>query len=212
MEIFLFFNGYKYVMMGIIKFNLLRGAGYMDRNEALKLLKKYNESDSLIKHAYSVEAVMRHFAKENHEDEDYWGVIGLLHDLDYEKFPEEHCVKTREILLEENVQEEIIRAIESHGYGICTEVMPEKYMEKVLYTIDELTGLITATVLMRPDRNISELGLKSVLKKFKTPKFAAGVNREVILKGCEMIDMELNDVILETITAMRGISEELGFL
>lgn len=183
----------------------------MERSEALKLLKEYNESDSLIKHAYSVEAVMRHFAKLKGEDEEYWGVIGLLHDLDYEKYSEEHCVKTREILAGENVDEEIIRAIESHGYGICTDVRPERYMEKVLYTIDELTGLITATVLMRPDRNIHELGLKSVTKKFKTPKFAAGVNREVILEGCKMIDMELSDVIEETISGMRSIASELGF-
>lgn len=183
----------------------------MDRNEALKLLKEYNESDSLIKHAYSVEAVMRHFAKLKGEDEEYWGVIGLLHDLDYEKYPEEHCRKTREILTDQNTDEDIIRAIESHGYGICTDIRPERYMEKVLYTIDELTGLITATVLMRPDRNINELGLKSVTKKFKTPKFAAGVNREVIQKGCEMIDMELNTVIEETIRGMKEIADELGF-
>ncbi|HCW74590.1 MAG TPA: hydrolase [Clostridiaceae bacterium] len=183
----------------------------MERNEALKLLKEYNESDSLIRHAYSVEAVMRHFARLKGEDEEYWGVIGLLHDLDYEKYPEEHCRKTREILMQENAEEEMIRAIESHGYGICTEVRPEKYMEKVLYTIDELTGLITATVLMRPDRNIHELGIKSVIKKFKTPKFAAGVNREVILKGCEMIDMELTGVIEETINGMKTIADSLEF-
>ncbi|MFH5836635.1 HDIG domain-containing metalloprotein [Proteiniclasticum sp. C24MP] len=183
----------------------------MKRNEALALLKKYNESDSLLKHAYSVEAVMKYFAKINEEDVEYWGNIGLLHDLDYEKYPEMHCVKTREILEKEQADEPFIRAIESHGYGICTEVKPESYMEKVLYTIDELTGLITATVLMRPDRNIHNLEVKSVLKKFKTAKFAAGVNREVVLQGCEMIDMELNEVIGHTIEGMKTVAEDLGF-
>jgi putative nucleotidyltransferase with HDIG domain len=199
-------------MMSIdqLKFEL-QEAFSLERKEAMELLQEYNESDSLLKHAYSVEAVMRHFAKLKGEDEDYWGVIGLLHDLDYEKYPEEHCAKTREILTGKNADEEFIRAIESHGYGICTEVRPEKYMEKVLYTIDELTGLITATVLMRPDKNISELGLKSVMKKFKTPKFAAGVNREVILKGCEMIAMDLDEVIEETINGMKNAAVTLGF-
>ncbi len=187
------------------------GKSIMQRNEALELLKTYNESESLLKHAYSVEAVMRHFAKKNNVDEEYWGSVGLLHDLDYEKYPEMHCVKTREILEDKKVDEDFIRAIESHGYGICTEVKPESYMEKVLYTIDELTGLITATVLMRPDRNIHLLEVKSVMKKFKTVKFAAGVNREVILKGCEMIDMELSEVVKETIEGMKTIAEELGF-
>ena len=188
-----------------------QGEEKMERKEALALLTKYNESESLLKHAYSVEAVMKHFAKMNEEDEAYWGNVGLLHDLDYEKYPEMHCVKTREILEKEQAEEPFIRAIESHGYGICTEVKPEVYMEKVLYTIDELTGLVTATVLMRPDKNIHNLEVKSVLKKFKTAKFAAGVNREVVLKGCEMIDMELSDVIRHTIEGMQAVSEELGF-
>lgn len=183
----------------------------MKREEALLLLKEYNESESLLKHAYAVEAVMKHFAKIKEEDEAYWGSIGLLHDLDYEKYPEMHCVKTREILEEKKVEEPFIRAIESHGYGICTDVKPESYMERVLYTIDELTGLITATVLMRPDKNIHHLEVKSVLKKFKTVKFAAGVNREVVLKGCEMMEMELAEVIRHTILGMQSAAEDLGF-
>ena len=183
----------------------------MQRNEAINLLKEYNESDSLLKHAYSVESVMRHFAQLKNEDVAYWGTIGLLHDLDYEKYPEMHCVKTREILEEKRVEEPFIRAIESHGFGICTDVKPESYMEKVLYTIDELTGLITATVLMRPDKNIHSLEVKSVMKKFKTAKFAAGVNREVVLKGCEMIEMELSEVVEHTIEGMKTVADELGF-
>lgn len=183
----------------------------MERREALDLLLQYNKSESLIKHAYSVEAVMRHFATLKGEDEDYWGVIGLIHDLDYEQFPEEHCVKTREILKERGISEEIIRAVESHGYGICTDVRPERDMEKVLYTIDELTGLITATVLMRPDKSIMALEVKSVLKKFKTPKFAAGVNRDVILEGCRMIGMDLDEVMAHTIGGMKNIADVLGF-
>lgn len=183
----------------------------MRRNEAIDLLKEYNESESLLKHAYSVEAVMRYFAEMKNEDVEYWGTIGLLHDLDYEKFPEMHCIKTREILETRKVEEPFIRAIESHGFGICTDVKPESYMEKVLYTIDELTGLITATVLMRPDKNIHSLEVKSVQKKFKTAKFAAGVNREVVLQGCEMIEMELSEVIKHTIEGMKTVADELGF-
>lgn len=175
----------------------------MTREAAMELFHAYNESESLRRHGYAVMAVMEYFAKKRGEDEDYWGTIGLLHDLDYEKYPEEHCIKTREILEDTGASEEMIKSIESHAYGMCTEVKPEHPMEKILYTIDELTGLIVATVLMRPDRSIMPLEVKSVNKKFKTPKFAAGVNREVILKGCEMIDMDLDDVIFHTIEGMK---------
>ena len=176
----------------------------MKREEAMELFHEYNETESLRRHGYAVMAVMEHFAKERGEDEDYWGTIGLLHDLDYEKYPKEHCIKTREILEGRGIEEEMIHSIESHAYGMCTEVKPELPMEKVLYTIDELTGLIVATVLMRPDKSILPLEVKSVKKKFKTVKFAAGVNREVILKGCEMINMDLNDVIFHTIEGMKA--------
>ena len=182
----------------------------MDRMDALHLLKEYNKNESLLKHAYAVEAVMRHFAELAGEDQDYWGNIGLLHDLDYERYPDEHCMMTEKILKEKNVSADIIRAIMSHGYGICTDVVPERYMEKVLYTIDELTGLVTATVLMRPDKSIEGLEVKSVVKKFKTAKFAAGVNRSVILDGCQMIDMALDQVIDETIKGMRKSASEIG--
>jgi len=182
----------------------------MERIEALELLKEYNKSESLLKHAYAVEAVMKHFAELHGEDKDYWGNIGLLHDLDYEMYPNEHCLMAEKILMENNVSADIIRAVMSHGYGICTDVIPERYMEKVLYTIDELTGLITATVLMRPDKSITGLEVKSVMKKFKTPKFAAGVDRTLILKGCKMIDMELDQVIGETIKGMSKSAKEIG--
>lgn len=173
------------------------------REEALLLLESYNESSALRRHAFAVEAVMRHFAEKMEEDPEYWGLVGLLHDLDYEKYPEKHCVMTREILLKEGYEELFIRAIESHGYGICTEVPPVLTMEKVLYTIDELTGLIYATVLMRPDRSISVLELKSVKKKFKTASFAQGVNREVIASGAMMLEMDLDQIITITIEGMK---------
>ena len=179
------------------------------REEALHLLESYNESPALRRHAFAVEAVMRHFAERMGEDPEYWGLVGLLHDLDYEKYPEKHCVMTREILLKEGYEEPFIRAIESHGYGICTEVPPVLTMEKVLYTIDELTGLIYATVLIRPDRSISVLELKSVKKKFKTASFAQGVNREVIASGAKMLEMDLDQIITITIEGMKKAKELL---
>jgi putative nucleotidyltransferase with HDIG domain len=179
------------------------------REEALLLLESYNESSALRRHAFAVEAVMRHFAEKMEEDPEYWGLVGLLHDLDYEKYPENHCGMTREILLKEGYEELFIRAIESHGYGICTEVPPVLTMEKVLYTIDELTGLIYATVLMRPDRSISVLELKSVKKKFKTASFAQGVNREVIASGAKMLEMDLDQIITITIEGMKKAKELL---
>ncbi len=182
----------------------------MNRDEAMDLFHKYNETDSLRRHGYAVMAVMEHFAKEQGEDIEYWGNIGLLHDLDYEKFPEDHCVKTREILEQHGTPEEMIHSIESHAYGMCTTVKPELPMEKVLYTIDELTGLIVATVLMRPDQSILPLEVKSVKKKFKTIKFAAGVNREVILQGCKMLSMDLDFVIQQTIEGMKIQAELLA--
>ncbi|SFN28014.1 HDIG domain-containing protein [Proteiniclasticum ruminis] len=179
------------------------------REEALLLLESYNESPTLRRHAFAVEAVMRHFAEMMEEDPEYWALVGLLHDLDYEKYPEKHCVMTREILQKEGFEESFIRAIESHGYGICTEVPPVLTMEKVLYTIDELTGLIYATVLMRPDKSISVLELKSVKKKFKTASFAQGVNREVIASGAKMLGMDLDHIIIETIEGMKKAKDLL---
>lgn len=180
------------------------------REEAWELLNQYNKTDSLLKHALSVEGVMRHFARKYGEDEDKWGVIGLIHDLDYEQFPEEHCKKTEEILTAHNWPADYIRAVLSHGYGLVNDVEPIDQVEKVLYTIDELTGLITAAAYMRPSKSVMDMETKSVLKKFKSPAFAAGVDREVILKGCGLLDLELSDVIGECIEGMRAIAPTIG--
>ncbi|AOY77931.1 HDIG domain-containing metalloprotein [Clostridium formicaceticum] len=179
------------------------------REHAYELLTKYNKSKSLIIHGLAVEAVMRYFARKNNEDEKYWGIVGLLHDIDYELYPDEHCHKSKEILEKEGVDDDIIHAVISHGWNICIDVEPTRKMEKVLYAIDELTGLITAAVLMRPDKSILELEVKSVKKKFKSKSFAAGVDREVILAGCEMIAMDLDTVILWTIEGMKEAATEL---
>lgn len=181
-----------------------------DRQQALELLKKYVKSESLLRHAYTVEAVMRHFAGLFGEDEEKWGVIGLVHDLDYEMYPDQHCQKVKEILQAENWPQDYIRAIQSHGWKICSDVEPVEKMEKVLYTIDELTGLINATALMRPSKSILDTEVKSVKKKWKQKGFAAGVNREIIEEGIEMLGMERDEVIAQTINAMRKVAEEIG--
>jgi putative nucleotidyltransferase with HDIG domain len=181
------------------------------REEALALLKKYNHTDALIKHALAVEAVMAYFAeKYGEEDLEKWRVIGLVHDLDYEQYPEEHCHKTKEILAAEGWPEEYIRAIISHGWKICTDVEPLETMEKVLYTTDELTGLIVATILMRPSKSILDLELSSVKKKYKNKNFAAGVDRNIIEEGAAMLGLSLDEVIQETINAMRTEAANLG--
>ncbi len=180
------------------------------RQDAWELLNRYNKKDSLIKHALSVEAVMRHMAKKNNEPEEQWAVIGLIHDLDYEQYPDQHCVKTKQILEENNWPPDYIRAVMSHGWGIVTDVEPQTLLEKTLYTIDELAGLVTACALVRPSKSVMDLEVKSVKKKWKNQNFAAGVNREVIQQGAEMLHMELNDLIQDVIIAMRGISKEIG--
>ncbi|MDR1531841.1 MAG: HDIG domain-containing protein [Clostridiales bacterium] len=180
------------------------------REEALALFLKYNAGEPLLKHALSVEGVMRHFARKLGEDEEKWGVIGLLHDVDYERYPDEHCKKAESLLAEAGIPEEYIHGVVSHGYGICTEVAPEHIMEKVLYTIDELTGLITAAAIMRPSKSVMDLELKSVMKKYKAANFAAGVNREVIERGCAMLGMELQEVVTETILGMREVADAIG--
>ncbi|NLZ92892.1 MAG: HDIG domain-containing protein [Firmicutes bacterium] len=180
------------------------------REEAYALLTEYNKSDSLIKHALTVEAVMRHFAELFGEDPEKWGIIGLVHDLDYEMYPEEHCKKTQEILTEKNWPEDYIRAIVSHGWKLCTDVEPVEKMEKVLYATDELTGLIAATALMRPSKSILDTTVKSVKKKWKQKSFAAGVNREVIEEGVQMLGMELEQVMAETLTAMQKVADNIG--
>ena len=182
-----------------------------NRQDALKLLKEFNKSESLIRHALSVEAVMLHFADlYKAEDKEMWGVIGLIHDLDFEMYPQEHCKKTKEILEERNWPQDYIRAVVSHGWNICSDVEPLSDLEKVLYTIDELTGLIYATALMRPSKSILDLTPKSVKKKWKDKGFAAGVNREIIDAGAQKLGMERNDVIAETIKGMQKVAEEIG--
>ncbi len=182
----------------------------MSRQDAWELLTEYTKGQALQNHALAVEAVMAHFGRLEGEDEEVWGIAGLLHDLDYEKFPEEHCRKAEEIMRERGVDETYIRAMSCHGYGICTDAKPESRMEKVLFTVDELTGLINAVCLMRPSRSVLDLEVKSVKKKFKDKSFAAGVDRETIRSGCEMLGMELDDVIRETIEGMRERAEEIG--
>ncbi len=181
------------------------------REEAYQLLKEYNKNDSLINHALAVEAVMKHFAVLlGEDDQEKWGIIGLLHDIDYEMYPEEHCTKAKEILAENQYPADYIHAVLSHGWGICTEVEPVERMEKVLYTIDELTGLIAATALLRPSKSILDLEVKSVKKKWKQKSFAAGVNREVIENGAKLLSMDINEIIKETIQGMRGVAKEIG--
>ncbi len=180
------------------------------RSEAFALLCQYNQQESLIKHALAVEAVMRYFAEKNGEDVEKWGVIGLCHDLDYEQFPDRHCTMTRRILEEEQWPEEYIRAIVSHGWGICSDTEPVHDLEKVLYATDELTGLITACVYVRPSKSILDLTTKSVMKKWNTRAFAAGANREVIAKGAEMLGMKVEELVEETIRAMQQRAETIG--
>ncbi len=180
------------------------------REDAYKLLTEFNKSQNLIQHALAVEAVMRHFAELFGEDVEKWGVIGLIHDLDYELYPEEHCIKVREMLTERNWPEEYIRAIQSHGWEICCDIEPKERMEKVLYAIDELTGLISATALVRPSKSVLDLKPKSVRKKWKDSRFAAGVDRSTIQKGVDMLEMELSEVIAETIKGMQKVAEDIG--
>ena len=180
------------------------------REEALALLRQYNQNESLIKHAMAVEGVMRYIARKRGEDEEKWGVIGLIHDLDYEQFPDQHCKKTEEILKENDWPEEYIRAVVSHGWGICSDVKPESDMEKVLYAIDELTGLVVTSALVRPSKSVMDMKTKSVKKKWKQKQFAAGVDRSIIEKGAEMLGVELSELITDTIMGMREVAEEIG--
>ena len=183
----------------------------MDRAAAFELLKQHTHTESLIHHAISVEAAMRHFAEFYGEDVEYWGMVGLLHDLDYEEHPDEHCQVTPIYLREAGFDEDFIRAVLSHGYGLCTDVEPQKQMEKVIYIVDELTGFITAVALMRPSKSLLDLEVSSVKKKFKDKKFAAKVKRDVIRDGAERLRMDLDAVMEHCILALRTINEELGF-
>ena len=180
------------------------------RPQAYSLLTQYNQNEGLIKHALAVEGVMRYAARKRGEDEDKWGIIGLIHDLDYEQFPEEHCRKTEEILKENHWPQEYIRAAISHGWGICCDVEPRSELEKVLYAVDELTGLVATAALVRPSKSVMDLKAKSVKKKWKDKRFAAGVDRSIIEKGCNMLGMELTELITDTIMGMREVAAEIG--
>ncbi len=179
-------------------------------DEALSLLKEFNQSESLLKHAYCVEGVMRYMARKAGQDEEKWGIVGLMHDLDYERFPEQHCRKTQQLLEERGWPEEYIRAIVSHGWGICNDVEPQSKMEKTIYAIDELTGLIIAVALVRPSRSVADLEARSVMKKWKDKAFAAGANRSLIEKGSAMLGVELTELVTDVIMGMRQVADKIG--
>ena len=177
----------------------------LTRSEAWELLTEYNREESHLKHALIVESTMRYFSRKlgYENEEDFWGIVGLLHDLDFELYPEQHCIKQQEIMRERGIDPKIIRATASHGYALTVDIEPQHEMEKVLYAVDELTGLIGAVALMRPSRSVSDLEVKSVRKKYKTANFAAGCSREVIERGAAMLGWELDYLIEQTIFAMR---------
>ena len=181
----------------------------MDRNKAIELLKKYNKEEFHLRHAVTVEAVMKYFAKNKGYDEEFWGLVGLLHDIDFEKYPEEHCKKAPELLKEIGASDELIHAVCSHGYGLCSDVKPEHEMEKILFAADELTGIIWAAAKMRPSKSTKDMELSSLKKKFKDKRFAAGCSRDVIKKGAEQLGWELDKLLTETLEAMKNCEDEI---
>ena len=184
----------------------------LTRNEALTLLKQYNKEPFHIRHALTVEGVMRWFAADLGfgDDADYWATVGLLHDIDFEQYPDKHCQKAPELLREGGADEDMIRSVCSHGYGICCDVAPEHMMDKVLFATDELSGLIGAAALMRPSKSVSDMEVKSVRKKFKDKGFAAGCSREYIRRGAEMLGWEMDTLFEKTILAMRSCEAEIN--
>ena len=180
------------------------------REKAFALLQEYNQNPALVVHGMAVEAIMRHYAEKAGEDVEYWGCVGLLHDVDYERYPEEHCKKAVEILQNAGYDEGFIRAVVSHGYGLVCDVEPQLYMEKVLYTVDEMSGLINAAAILRPSHSVMDLEVKSVKKKFKDKRFAAGCSREVIRDGAEALGWELDKLFSMTIDAMRSCEEQVA--
>ena len=174
------------------------------REQALTLLQKYNKEQFHLLHALTVEGVMRYFAKELGYDEQFWGLCGLLHDVDFEQYPDQHCKKAPELLAEIGASEEMAHAICSHGYGLCSDVEPVHQMEKVMFAVDELTGLIGAAARMRPSKSVMDMELSSLKKKFKDKKFAAGCSRDVIKEGAERLGWTLDEVLEKTILAMRS--------
>lgn len=184
----------------------------ISRDEAFALLKKYNQEPFHIQHGLTVEGCMKWYAKElgYEDDAEFWGIVGLLHDIDFERYPEQHCIKAPQLLREGGVSEAVIHAVCSHGYDLTVDIKPEHEMEKVLYAVDELTGLIGAAALMRPSRSVQDMELKSVKKKYKNANFAAGCSRAVIEKGAEMLGWELDELIQKTICAMRSCETEVA--
>lgn len=182
----------------------------MERNKAWDLLRKYNKEPFHLRHALTVEGVMRYFAEQRGEDADFWGVAGLLHDIDFEMWPEEHCRRAPELLREGGADEAVVHAVCSHGWGECSDVEPVHEMEKLLFAADELTGLIWSASLMRPSKSVQDMELKSLKKKFKDKKFAAGCSREIILKGAELCGLTIEELMQQTLDAMRATEDEVN--
>ena len=182
----------------------------MNRDTAWELLIKYNKDKFHLRHALTVEGVMKYFAEESGNDAQYWGIVGLLHDIDFEQYPDEHCIKAPELLREGGFGEDIIHAVCSHGYAITVDVKPEHYMEKVLYAAGELTGLIWAAAEMSPSKSVQDMELKSLKKKYKSKNFAAGCSREVIERGVQMLGIELDEFLQKTILAMRSCEDSVN--
>lgn len=181
----------------------------LTRETAWQLLKQYNKEDFHIRHAVTVEKVMGYFAQKHGEDVEFWSIAGLLHDIDFEKYPHAHCQKSKEILKDAGATDELIHAVVSHGFGICSKVEPTHLMEKTLYAVDELTGLIGAAALMRPSKSVQDMELKSIKKKFKDKAFAAGCSRDVIRKGAELLGMDIDNLLWETVLAMKAVEEDI---
>jgi len=177
---------------------------------AYDLFRQYNKSESLLKHALAVEGVMKYMARKSGEDEDKWGIIGLIHDLDYEMYPDQHCIMAEKILRENGWPEEYIRAVLSHGWGLVTDIEPVSLLEKTIYAIDELTGLVATSALVRPSKSVMDMEARSVKKKWNDKKFAAGVNRAVIEKGAEMLGVALDELITDCIMGMREVADDIG--
>lgn len=180
------------------------------RDSALELFKQYNKTESLLKHALSVEGVMRYMARKHGQNEEEWGIIGLIHDLDWEMYPDQHCKKTKEILEDNKWPKEYIRAVMSHGWNIVTDIEPITTLELTLYAMDELTGLVATSALVRPSKSVMDIKVKSVKKKWNDKRFAAGVDRSIIEKGAEMLGVEIPVLIEDCIMGMRGVAKEIG--
>jgi predicted hydrolase (HD superfamily) len=184
----------------------------ISKEDALKILQKHNKEPFHILHGLTVEGVMKWFANEEGfaDEADYWGIVGLLHDIDFEEYPNQHCIKAPELLKDGGVGDDVIHAVCSHGYNLTVDVKPEHHMEKVLYAVDELTGLVWASAKMRPSQSVGDMELKSLKKKFKDKKFAAGCSRDVIKFGAQLLDWELDTLLEKTILAMRSCEESVN--